>query len=291
MLTGNKAFFTQKFENENSHSNLKVTSFPLKTYPTGFIIVSHYTQYSLNIGETLNLQFEYYGEPLQASVHTWSENKASWTGGVWQDLPPISDWTTKSLSYTAVKQSAIVEVRFWAKEVGDLKIDNIHVSTSSLTVPSPTPTITPTPTPTPKPTSPASSNLLSNSFKFYKTAGMIATAIVEDFEIISYNNPSANERESAMYYQNFYSPVAGETYRFRVDYLSSIESKLILIAYDENSFMQVSWLSLSPSANWVTSEWVEIHVPIGVTRLRCDVRLYNAGSGNIIFKNPELVEN
>ena len=296
--TGNTALFTQKFEDKKSYSNLKVTAFPLNTYPTGFIIFSHYTQYSLNIGETLNLQFEYYGKPLQASLHTWSENKASWTGGVWQDLPPVSEWTTKNLLYTAVKQSAVVGIRFWAKEVGDLKIDNVYVSTSSLTVPSPTPTITPTPTPpptptptpTPKPTQTPSSNLLSNSFKFYKTSGMIATALVEDYEIISNNNPSANEKETALYYQNFYSPIAGETYRFRVDYLSSIESKLILIAYDENSFVKVSWLGLSPSANWVTSEWVEIHIPSSAIRLRCDVRLYNTGSGNIVFKNPELVE-
>jgi peptidoglycan/xylan/chitin deacetylase (PgdA/CDA1 family) len=162
-----------------------------------------------------------------------------------------------------------------AKKVAIKTINNVLANAESIPEPAP---------------EPEESSLLQGDFRFYKTAGMIAYGEqVDSYKITVTYNPSASQRESALWYQTIKGGVAGETYRFRVKYKSNVESTILFLIYSTSNSQRAVSLNLGASNDWKQSIWLTATMPSNLNYFRIDCRLFNRNSGWAIFDDIELV--
>jgi len=271
--TGNKGIKISSTYNQNGGQWESAYWFQKINNPVSGETYSFRTWYKSNVESTI-LFLAYHGTSNEKYVVTLN-------------LPPSENWKQSSW-LTATMPSDVdyfrVDCRLFNRNSGWVMFDDLELVS---TIPNELEEPEPTPEPAPEPEEPS---LLQGSFRFYKTSSMIAYGEQGDSYKISVTyNPSASQRESALWYQTIRDGGAGETYSFRVKYKSNMESTILFLIYDTSNSKYVVSLNLDASSDWKQSSWLTATMPSDVDYFRVDCRLFNRNSGWVMFDDLELV--
>jgi len=254
------------------------------------------------VGETYSFRV-WYKSNVQSTILLLTYSGSSIVKVVSLNLSPSSSWVQSNWLRTTIPSGATslrADCRLFNIGTGWVIFDDLEVVSSIQQEPIQQEPTTPTP----------SGNILLNpsveidkdglpvSWTYYKTSGMKASLEwTNDFysgqkavKITATYNPSASQKESALWHQSVTQISVGKTYKFRVWYKSSVQSSILLLAFGSSSLLRVVLLDLPISNLWIQSEWISITIPSGTTSLRVDARIFNRDNGWTVFDNFELVE-